>query len=149
VGGRHYSAAAQTQLREILGTQLAGIKDAGTFKAERIITSSQSTQITVQGSDKKILNFCANNYLGLAVSELVAIPVMSTYELSLTPPEQSGDRGAQPEGVGAVWRWSELSAFHLRHAGYTQAAGKEDSPVPWARGYHSVRLLFRRQCRYL
>nr|AAL90327.1 RE16411p [Drosophila melanogaster] len=66
VGGRHYSAAAQAQLREILGTQLAGIKDAGTFKAERIITSSQSTQITVQGSDKKILNFCANNYLGLA-----------------------------------------------------------------------------------
>ncbi|XP_037720106.1 2-amino-3-ketobutyrate coenzyme A ligase, mitochondrial [Drosophila subpulchrella] len=66
VGRRQYSAAAQTQLREILGTQLVGIKEAGTFKAERIITSSQSTQITVQGSDKKILNFCANNYLGLA-----------------------------------------------------------------------------------
>jgi len=66
---RHYSAAAQSQLRELLGKQLEGIKEAGTFKAERIITSSQSTQITVQGSDQKILNFCANNYLGLAVSE--------------------------------------------------------------------------------
>ncbi|EDV96657.1 2-amino-3-ketobutyrate coenzyme A ligase, mitochondrial [Drosophila grimshawi] len=63
---RHYSAAAQTQLRELLSKQLSGIKEAGTFKAERIITSSQSTQITVQGSDRQILNFCANNYLGLA-----------------------------------------------------------------------------------
>lgn len=65
---RPYSAAAQSQLRELLGQQLSGIQEAGTFKAERIITSSQSTQITVQGSDQKILNFCANNYLGLAVS---------------------------------------------------------------------------------
>ncbi|KAH8370984.1 hypothetical protein KR093_005863, partial [Drosophila rubida] len=63
---RHYSVAAQSQLRELLGQQLSAIKEAGTFKAERIITSSQSTQITVQGSEQRILNFCANNYLGLA-----------------------------------------------------------------------------------
>lgn len=64
------SNAAQSQLRQVLAEQLSGIKEAGTFKAERIITSSQSTQITVQGSDKRILNFCANNYLGLAVSAI-------------------------------------------------------------------------------
>ncbi|XP_030374927.1 2-amino-3-ketobutyrate coenzyme A ligase, mitochondrial [Scaptodrosophila lebanonensis] len=63
---RQYSSAAQSQLRELLSDQLSSIKEAGTFKSERIITSSQSTQITVQGSDQKILNFCANNYLGLA-----------------------------------------------------------------------------------
>ncbi|XP_037930192.1 2-amino-3-ketobutyrate coenzyme A ligase, mitochondrial-like, partial [Teleopsis dalmanni] len=65
---RGYSSAkpAIAQFSEILNEQIKSIKDAGTFKRERVITSSQSTEITVQGSDKKILNFCANNYLGLA-----------------------------------------------------------------------------------
>lgn len=60
--------AAATQLRNILQEQIDGIKKAGTFKNERVITSSQKTQINVSGSDRTILNFCANNYLGLAVS---------------------------------------------------------------------------------
>lgn len=59
--------AAATQLRSILQEQIDGIKEAGTFKNERVITSPQNTQIKVSGSDKFILNFCANNYLGLAV----------------------------------------------------------------------------------
>lgn len=42
------------------------IKAAGTFKEERVITSSQSAEVTVQGSDRPVLNFCANNYLGLS-----------------------------------------------------------------------------------
>jgi len=58
---------ANERFRQILSLQINDIKAAGTFKSERIITSSQSTQITVEGSQKKILNFCANNYLGLAV----------------------------------------------------------------------------------
>ena len=41
------------------------IRDAGLFKAERIITSPQSAQITLQDG-RTVLNFCANNYLGLA-----------------------------------------------------------------------------------
>lgn len=45
--------------------QLAGIREEGLYKEERIITSSQATAITVEGG-KKVLNFCANNYLGLA-----------------------------------------------------------------------------------
>ncbi|XP_018798538.1 PREDICTED: 2-amino-3-ketobutyrate coenzyme A ligase, mitochondrial-like [Bactrocera latifrons] len=63
------SAAARpalSQFRDILSKQITGIKDAGTYKMERIITSSQSTEITVEGTQKRILNFCANNYLGLA-----------------------------------------------------------------------------------
>ncbi|XP_075169570.1 glycine C-acetyltransferase [Haematobia irritans] len=65
---RRYSAAspANAQFREIISEQINSIKEAGTFKSERVITSSQSTLITVEGSNKKILNFCANNYLGLA-----------------------------------------------------------------------------------
>lgn len=39
--------------------------DAGTYKVERVITSSQSTEIEVEGG-KRVLNFCANNYLGLS-----------------------------------------------------------------------------------
>lgn len=61
------SSSANLRLREVLREQLEEIRTAGTFKSERIITSSQSVQITVEGSNRTILNFCANNYLGLAV----------------------------------------------------------------------------------
>lgn len=53
-------------MREIVATQLTGIKDAGTWKTERVITTPQSNTIKVAGNDKKLLNFCANNYLGLS-----------------------------------------------------------------------------------
>ena len=41
------------------------IKDEGLYKSERIITSPQSAHIELPGG-KKVINFCANNYLGLA-----------------------------------------------------------------------------------
>ncbi len=41
------------------------IRDAGLFKSERIITSPQSAEITLDDG-RTVLNFCANNYLGLA-----------------------------------------------------------------------------------
>src|SRR5690606_7773163 len=41
------------------------IRDAGLFKAERIITSPQAAEITL-ADGSTVLNFCANNYLGLA-----------------------------------------------------------------------------------
>ncbi len=44
--------------------ELDSIKEAGLFKRERIITSEQGAEITVNG--KTVLNFCANNYLGLS-----------------------------------------------------------------------------------
>ena len=44
--------------------ELHEIKSAGLFKKERIITSEQGPEITVNG--KTVLNFCANNYLGLS-----------------------------------------------------------------------------------
>ncbi|QGW29507.1 glycine C-acetyltransferase [Phnomibacter ginsenosidimutans] len=44
--------------------ELAEIESAGLFKKERIITSEQGPEITVNG--KQVLNFCANNYLGLS-----------------------------------------------------------------------------------
>jgi glycine C-acetyltransferase len=50
-----------------LSAQLTSIRDQGLFKTERVITSHQRAAISVQGG-KEVLNFCANNYLGLADS---------------------------------------------------------------------------------
>ena len=49
--------------REI-AARLAEIRDAGTWKEERVIQTPQGARIRVRGKD--VLNFCANNYLGLA-----------------------------------------------------------------------------------
>jgi glycine C-acetyltransferase len=48
-----------------IDTELEGLKAAGLYKSERVITSMQSAEIEVAGGEK-VLNFCANNYLGLA-----------------------------------------------------------------------------------
>ena len=47
-----------------IGTEVEEIKSAGLFKNERIISSAQGAEIVVNG--KTVLNFCANNYLGLS-----------------------------------------------------------------------------------
>jgi glycine C-acetyltransferase len=47
-----------------LQVELNEIREAGLFKTERIIESTQGPEIVVGG--KKVLNFCANNYLGLS-----------------------------------------------------------------------------------
>ncbi|KAF8302036.1 2-amino-3-ketobutyrate coenzyme A ligase [Trypanosoma cruzi cruzi] len=57
---------ANPALRQIAAAQIAAVKEAGTYKGERVITSKQSALIDVQSSTQPLLNFCANNYLGLA-----------------------------------------------------------------------------------
>ena len=52
------------KMKEHLRDTLAEIREAGLYKEERLIESSQSAAIQVAG--KEVLNFCANNYLGLA-----------------------------------------------------------------------------------
>ena len=52
------------KMKDFLTKELAGIREAGLYKTERIIESSQRAEIEVGG--KKVLNFCANNYLGLS-----------------------------------------------------------------------------------
>ena len=51
-------------LAQRIASELEDIKSAGLYKTERIIESPQGPEITVNG--KKVLNFCANNYLGLS-----------------------------------------------------------------------------------
>lgn len=52
------------KIKDHLIKELQATEEAGLFKRERIITSAQGAEITVNG--KKVLNFCANNYLGLS-----------------------------------------------------------------------------------
>ena len=52
------------KMKEHLCQTLAEIKEAGLYKNERLIESPQQAQIQVAG--KEVLNFCANNYLGLS-----------------------------------------------------------------------------------
>ena len=52
------------KIDHILNSELEEIKNQGTYKSERIIETAQEAEINVLG--KKVLNFCANNYLGLA-----------------------------------------------------------------------------------
>ncbi len=52
--------------KDQLQKELSEIKEAGLYKEERIITSPQYSAITVKG--KEVINFCANNYLGLCNS---------------------------------------------------------------------------------
>ena len=53
------------KIKSHLQKELKSIKDDGLYKEERIITSAQDAEITVS-TGEKVLNFCANNYLGLS-----------------------------------------------------------------------------------
>ncbi len=75
LSARFMSAAASSlplgrrsasSLVDVLSKQLTAIADAGTYKRERVITSPQTASINVSTSSTPVLNFCANNYLGLA-----------------------------------------------------------------------------------
>jgi len=53
------------KLKHQLAEEIQNIKDDGLYKKERIITSPQGAEITLD-TDKTVLNFCSNNYLGLS-----------------------------------------------------------------------------------
>ena len=52
------------KIKQHLSDSIAELKDAGLYKEERIIESPQGAAIEVKGME--VLNFCANNYLGLS-----------------------------------------------------------------------------------
>jgi glycine C-acetyltransferase len=73
-------------LKPVLQQELADIENAGLYKKERVITSAQGADITVQGG-KEVINFCANNYLGLSGNSKVvqaAKNVMDTHGYGLS-----------------------------------------------------------------
>ncbi len=69
IHGSVRSTSTLARFRDILGGEVSAIREAGTFKHERVITTPQAALIKVQERDGYLLNFCANNYLGLSVSK--------------------------------------------------------------------------------
>ncbi len=68
-----------SSMKSYLLEELDHIKDAGLFKDERIITSPQDAKIEVMGG-QEVLNFCANNYLGLASHPEIVAAAKTSYE---------------------------------------------------------------------
>ena len=66
LSARCISSGGQQHFRNVLREQIEGIKEAGTYKRERVITTPQRSSIGVQEWKENVLNFCANNYLGLS-----------------------------------------------------------------------------------
>jgi glycine C-acetyltransferase len=66
-------------LQPVLQQELAGIEEAGLYKRERIITSPQGADIMVQGG-QEVINFCANNYLGLSAHPRVIAAAKATMD---------------------------------------------------------------------
>jgi glycine C-acetyltransferase len=67
------------KIKEHLQKELQDIKDNGLFKEERIITSAQGAEITLN-TGETVLNFCANNYLGLSSHPEVVKAAQDTME---------------------------------------------------------------------
>ena len=84
------------KMKEHLSQTLAEIKEAGLYKEERLIESAQQAAITVKG--KEVLNFCANNYLGLSNHPRL---IKASQEMM------------EP------WIWYVICPLHLRNARYT------------------------------
>jgi glycine C-acetyltransferase len=73
--------------REIYKRALDEIREAGLEKRERLLLGPQGAQIRVRGSERPVLNFCANNYLGLSANSHVvgaARSALDTYGFGLS-----------------------------------------------------------------
>lgn len=66
-------------IKEYLQEQIENIREDGLYKDERIITSPQDANIEIRGGIK-VLNFCANNYLGLASHPEIIEAARSSYD---------------------------------------------------------------------
>ena len=74
------------EVKEFLTKELADIKAAGLYKEERIITTAQRADIQVRPG-KEVLNFCANNYLGLSDNSRLmnaAVETMKTHGFGMS-----------------------------------------------------------------
>ncbi len=112
--------------RQRLEAELDSIRDQGLYKTERIITTPQSSAIrTADG--REVLNFCANNYLGLADHpDIIAAAKRRARHARLRP---------------------RLGALHLRHAGPAQGARGDDLEILRHRRHDPLHELLRRQRR--
>ena len=109
------------KMKDHLSKTLAEIKEAGLYKEERLIESAQQAAITVKG--KEVLNFCANNYLGL-----------SNHPRLIAAAQNMMER----RGYGM---------FHLWHTGHPQGTGSCHFRLLQDGRHHSICRLLRCQRR--
>lgn len=74
------SRSTSSGLVSLLQKDLADMRAAGTYKTERVITSSQQAHIRVKNTSGEPLNMCANNYLGLSSHPRVLAAARATLE---------------------------------------------------------------------
>jgi glycine C-acetyltransferase len=86
------------KLQPVLQKELDAIREAGLFKKERIIVTPQGADIKTSDG-KEVINFCANNYLGLSSHPRVI---------------EAAKRAIDTHGFGM-----SSVRFHLWHAGYS------------------------------
>ncbi len=100
--------AARDDMRRLQAT-LEEIREAGLYKEERIITSPQRANIDVaaNGGTREVLNFCANNYLGLADHPEVIAAALQ-YHPFLRSPTQNPEF---PHGPHACWSQEEEEQY--------------------------------------
>ena len=100
------------KLGDVLTQELESIREQGLFKEERVLESPQGAEVTVGGAT--VLNFCANNYLGLASDPRVVEAARRTLA-EMTP--RFGDDVSS-------WRWGDyhtVTFFHAVFPGETAA----------------------------
>ena len=74
-GPCRYNHAWSETAQKTINASLKTIEEEGTWKKERIITGRQGAHIRVEHKDSQVINFCANNYLGLSVCTLYNVQV--------------------------------------------------------------------------
>ena len=89
------------KLKEQLQQELNAIESAGLYKKERTILTEQGADIKVNGG-LDVINFCANNYLGLSSNQRVVQAAKDTLS----------------------WIWTFFSSLHLWYSRYSQRIGK-------------------------
>ena len=136
------------KVKDALVADLEGIRDAGLYKNERIIVSDQAANITVS-TGEEVLNFCANNYLGLSNNpELIeaAKAAMDQYGFGLSSVRFiCGTQDQHKELEGAVSRFLETddtilytSCFDANAGLFETILGPEDAIISDALNHASI-----------
>lgn len=66
---RFLNTSTHSKFIDEIENELKNIKESGTYKNERIISSKQEMEVQIEGNPSKLINFCANNYLGLSANQ--------------------------------------------------------------------------------
>ena len=145
-----------------IAAELSAIRDAGLFKKERIITSPQSAEIhTKEGGD--VLNFCANNYLGLSSHPKVidaAIEAIKTHGFGMSSVRficGTQDIHKELEAKIAAWVGAEdailyAAAFDANGGLFEPLLGEDDTIISDSLNHASIidgiRLCKAKRLRY-